>query len=64
VSSVTVVAEQAARADALATALLVLGPDEGIAFAEREHIAALFLQRSGDRIEERMTARFIEEFGQ
>jgi thiamine biosynthesis lipoprotein len=57
-ASVTVLADIAATADALATALLVLGPDEGFEFAENEKIAALFLLRAGDEIEERMTTQF------
>ena len=57
-ASVTVLAEIAATADALATALLVLGPNEGFEFAENEKIAALFLLRAGDEIEERMTTQF------
>lgn len=47
-ASVTVVARSAMRADALATALLVLGPERGPALAERERLAALFLVREGD----------------
>lgn len=41
--SVTVIADSAARADALATALMVLGPDEGRAYASDRGIAALFI---------------------
>lgn len=47
-ASVTVVAESAMRADALATALLVLGPDAGPALARRERLAALFILREDD----------------
>jgi thiamine biosynthesis lipoprotein len=54
--SVSVVAERAARADALATALHVLGPSEGLALAEREGLAALLLLEGADgRISERAT---------
>lgn len=42
-ASVTVIHPSAMRADALATALMVLGPEEGYALAEREQLAALFL---------------------
>ncbi len=48
---VTVLAGNAARADALATALLVLGAEHGLELAERENIAALFLTRSADGID-------------
>lgn len=42
-ASVTVVATDCATADALATALLVMGPDAGFGWAERNGVAALFL---------------------
>lgn len=42
-ASVTVVADSAAWADGLSTALMVMGPTEGAAFAERHDIAALLL---------------------
>jgi thiamine biosynthesis lipoprotein len=44
-ASVTVVAAGAGLADAWATALNVLGPEDGRALAEREDLAALFLVR-------------------
>ena len=57
-ASVTVVADTAAFADAAATALLVLGPDDGLELANRENIAALFLLRLGEQFEERMSQSF------
>lgn len=57
-AAVTVVRDTAAEADALATALLVLGPEQGLAFAAREGIAAYFLLRTGAGIEERSTGEF------
>lgn len=57
-ASVTVVARTAAFADAMATALMVLGPDDGMGLAIRENIAALFLLRTSEGIEERMTPAF------
>lgn len=57
-ASVTVVAPTTMRADALATALLVLGPDAGMQLAERESIAAYFLVRSGNGFESRISRRF------
>lgn len=45
VASVTVLHPQCMHADALATALAVLGPTEGLAFAQRHDIAALFVCR-------------------
>lgn len=44
--SVTVVDPDPLRADVLSTALFVLGPAEGWAWAERHRIAALFLERA------------------
>ncbi len=44
-ASATVVDRDGARADALATALLVLGPDEGRALAAREVLAARLVRR-------------------
>jgi FAD:protein FMN transferase len=41
--SVTVVHEEALAADILSTALYILGPEEGIAWADTRQIAALFL---------------------
>jgi thiamine biosynthesis lipoprotein len=47
VSAVTVVADTATEADAWSTALLVLGPEEGVEIADREGIAAHFTIHSG-----------------
>ena len=47
-TAVTVISATAAKADALATALLVLGPTAGLELAEREQIAALLVVRSAD----------------
>ena len=57
-ASVTVVHPQCMQADALATALLVLGPDAGWDYAERRKLAALFIRRSADGHEARPTAAF------
>ena len=50
-ASVTVVSPTAARADALATAFLVLGPVAGMELAEREGIAALLAVRADEGLE-------------
>ena len=47
-TAVSVVSNTAAIADALATALLVLGPAAGLELAEREQIAAHLVVRSSD----------------
>jgi thiamine biosynthesis lipoprotein len=45
VASVTVLAPTCMQADAWATALLVAGPDEGLAMAQRLGLEVLFLLR-------------------
>lgn len=47
-ASVSVVHETAMMADGYATALNVLGPEEGFALAERLHLAAFFITRQPD----------------
>lgn len=54
--SVTVVDQDPLRADALATALFVLGPAHGWAWAETHHVAALFLSRDATGLLLRPTA--------
>lgn len=49
-ASVTVVAPDCTGADAHATALMVLGVDEGLAFAQRHGMNALFVARKGDAL--------------
>ncbi len=48
VASATVLDPSAMRADALATAMLVLGEVEGLALAEREELAVYLIVRDGD----------------
>jgi thiamine biosynthesis lipoprotein len=58
-AAVSVIAPTAARADALATALTVMGPDAGLAWAEQRDIPALFLLPDANgRLEERATRAF------
>lgn len=57
-AAVSVVSASGARADALATALMVLGADAGAELAEREAIPALFLVRDGAGLREVMTGGF------
>jgi FAD:protein FMN transferase len=58
-ASATVVDTLAVRADALATALMVLGPEEGMALARRLDLAAMLLMRTDSgAFDERMTPRF------
>lgn len=57
-ASVTIIADQAAFADAMATALLVLGPSEGMQLAEAEDIAAYFQIRDNGGFVEAMSPAF------
>jgi FAD:protein FMN transferase len=59
-ASVTVVHPRAELADAYATALMVLGPDDGYTLAQRLGLPALFLERIGEsqRFRERATPEF------
>ena len=57
-ASVSVVHPSCMDADAWATALLVLGAEEGLALAEEQGLAAYFLVRKGDQFVERATPAF------
>jgi thiamine biosynthesis lipoprotein len=63
-ASVTVVTERCAEADAFATALIVLGEQEGYRLAVEQNLATLFLVREGDGFVEKTSPRFEELFGQ
>lgn len=54
-ASVTVVDSLAMKADALATGLMVLGPDAGYDVAVQENVAALFLVKHEDGFREKVT---------
>ena len=57
-AGVTVISTSTAYADAVATAFLVLGPQNGHALAEKLRIAANFLVRTDNGIEEKSTTYF------
>ncbi|MDG2525525.1 FAD:protein FMN transferase [Stenotrophomonas sp. HITSZ_GD] len=57
-AAVSVVAADATHADAWATAMTVLGPEEGLALAERLHLAVRFLSRDGTGLRERLSPAF------
>lgn len=57
-AAVTVISDTAAYADAMATALLVLGPDNGLTLAEDLGIAGYFLVRNQTGIKELTTSSF------
>lgn len=50
-AAVSVIVGDCMTADALATALIVLGPEDGPRFAEAHDVAALFVRREGDGAE-------------
>jgi thiamine biosynthesis lipoprotein len=57
-ASITVLSKTTMEADALATAIMVLGPDEGYKFAERNNIAALFIIKKDSGFYEKSTRAF------
>jgi FAD:protein FMN transferase len=57
-ASVSVVSARCMIADAWATALMVLGPEDGEQLARRESLAVLFLVREGEGFGEIMTPAF------
>ena len=60
-ASVTVVTDDCMRADALATALIVLGPQAGWELAQREQLAAHFIVREPDgRLADRSSTAFAQ----
>lgn len=58
VASITVLHASAMQADALASALTVMGPDAGTAYAEREDLAVRMIVRGPDGLEERFSPAF------
>ncbi len=57
-ASVTVVDPSATYADAMATGLMVLGPETGYRLAEREGLAALFIVKTGGDFSSQATPAF------
>ena len=57
-ASVTVVAQTAAQADALATAINVMGPDQGFTFAQQQKLAAFFIIRESKGFSVKYTTEF------
>ena len=61
-TSVTVIHSSCMKADALATALFVLGPEAGFDFAAHHSVAARFVSRVDDGYAERMTPQLVAMF--
>ncbi|MDD7912042.1 FAD:protein FMN transferase [Pseudovibrio exalbescens] len=57
-ASVTVLAESAALADGLATAIYAMGPEKGMELAERENLPVYMIVRSGDGFIEKASNAF------
>ncbi|KRG46974.1 thiamine biosynthesis protein ApbE [Stenotrophomonas panacihumi] len=57
-AAVTVAAADTTRADAWATAMTVLGPEQGLALAERLQLAVRFLARDAGGLRESMSSAF------
>jgi len=57
-ASVSVITASAMRADALATAIMVMGPEQGYRLAEREALAVQLIIRSGDDFRVLATPQF------
>ncbi len=57
-ASVTVIEDSCMRADALATAIMVMGPDKGMAFANRHQLAIFMLVKQNDKFIEKYSNAF------
>ena len=57
-ASVTVIEHSCMRADALATAIMVMGPDKGLAFANQHHLAIFMLVKHNDGFSEKYSNAF------
>lgn len=61
-AAVTVADPSTLRADGLSTVLMVLGPERGLAYAERAGIAAFFVTREGEGFVTQASAAFEQLF--
>jgi len=61
-ASITILSDTTMKADALATALMVLGPEQGYQLAEKESIAALFIIKTKEGFVEKASSMFVERF--
>lgn len=62
-ASASVVAESTMQADALATAIMVMGPEKGYNYAADAGLPVLLISHTNDGFTERRTAAWIERFG-
>ncbi len=61
-ASVSVVDESCMKADALATALMAMGPDEGYTFASQNKIAAYFVYGEDSQSDRKFVTKETDEF--
>ncbi|MBI3467722.1 MAG: FAD:protein FMN transferase, partial [Planctomycetes bacterium] len=61
-ASVTVVSDSCMESDALATALMVLGPEGAYDWSRANHVAALLIVRDGGSLVDRPTPEFARRF--
>ncbi len=59
-ASITILKPTSMEADALATAIMVMGPEQGSQFAETYHIPAFFIIKSDKGFEEKMSTAFVK----
>ena len=57
--SVTVIHPSAMTADGLSTAIMVMGPERGLAFAQERDLAAMLIVKEGDGFVELNTVKFV-----
>lgn len=60
--SVTVIDKSSMHADGLATAITVMGPEVGLAFAKAQHLPVFLLVKEGDDFSEHFTSEFEPYF--
>lgn len=58
IASVSTLARECMQADAVGTAIMVLGPEQGMAWAERRGLAVRLLVRMGDGMVERVSSAY------
>lgn len=60
-ASCTILSDTTMKADALATAMMVLGPEQGFDLAEKENIAALFIIKTDAGFTEKASSSFVQK---
>lgn len=58
IAQVTTIADGCMQADSMGTTIMVLGPEAGLAYAQRHDMAVLLLVHEGDHLVERMSPAF------